>query len=67
MLLVNLLNKDRPCREDNDDIANLPWLTDTDLVQIQQELPFLRQQRADGAKPVWFKTYVPDDTKINVL
>ena len=44
MLHVNLLNKNRPYREENDDIANLPWLTDTDLVQIQQELLFLRQQ-----------------------
>jgi hypothetical protein len=43
MELVYLLNKGM--RRDNeeekeDDIADLPWLTDTDLVQIQQELYF---------------------------
>jgi hypothetical protein len=50
MLLVNLLNKDRSNKEEEKDIADLPWLTDSDLVQIQQELLFLRQRSADGSK-----------------
>jgi hypothetical protein len=54
MQLVNLLNNDRPNEED---IADLPWLTDRDRVQIQQEFLFLRQ-RADRSKPLWFRTDV---------
>lgn len=42
MQLVNLLNEDRPSKEEEEDVADLPWLTDSDLVQIQQELLFLR-------------------------
>lgn len=38
--LVNLLNNDRPNKAE-DDIADLPWLTDMDLVEIQQEFLFL--------------------------
>jgi hypothetical protein len=50
MLLVHLLNKDRSSKAEEKDIADLPYLIDSDLVQIQQELLFLRQQRADGSK-----------------
>ena len=60
MHLVNLLNKDGPSKVEEDDVAHLPWLTESDLVQIQQELLFLRQQRADGSKPIWFRTDVLD-------
>jgi hypothetical protein len=38
---------------------DLPWLTDSDLVQIQQELRFHRQRSADGSK-LWFRTDVLD-------
>jgi hypothetical protein len=54
--LVNLLNNDRPNKEE-DDIADLPWLTDMDHVEIQREFLFLRQ-RADTSKPMWFRTGV---------
>ena len=56
------MNKDRPSKEE-DDVVHLPWLTESDLVQIQQELLFLRQQRADGSKPLWFRTDVLDRYK----
>ena len=39
------------------DVADLPWLTDRDLVQIRQELLFLRQG-SEGSKPLWFRTDV---------
>jgi hypothetical protein len=32
MLLVNLLDKDRSNKEEEKDIADPPWLTDSDLV-----------------------------------
>jgi hypothetical protein len=50
------LNNDRRNKEE-EDIADLPWLTDMDLVEIQQEFLFLRQ-RADTSKPMWFRTDV---------
>jgi hypothetical protein len=49
------LNKERPDKEEG--ISDLPWLTDTDLVQIQQELLFLKE-KADESKPLWFRTDV---------
>lgn len=55
MQLVNSLNKERSYKEE--DIACLPWLTDRDLVQIREELMFLRQG-SDGSKPLWFRTDV---------
>jgi hypothetical protein len=50
-----LLNNDRPNKEE--DMADLPWLTDRDVVQIQQEFLFLRQ-RSDRSKLLWFRTHV---------
>ena len=38
-------------------IADLPWLTEADLVQIQQELLFQRK-KVDISKPLWFRTEV---------
>ena len=64
MLLVYLLDKDRSSKVEEKDIANLPWLTDSHLVQIQQEPLFLRQQRADESKKLlWFRTDVLDRYK----
>jgi hypothetical protein len=45
----------RPDKEEG--IADLPWLTETDLVQIQQELLFQRN-KVDIIKPLWFRTNV---------
>ena len=56
MQLVSLLNNDRR-NDDEEDIADLPWLTHSDIVQIQQEFLFLRQ-KADGSKLLWFRTDV---------
>ena len=53
--LVYLLNKEGPDKEE--DIADLPWFIDSDLVHIQQELLFLRT-KADQLKPLWFRTDV---------
>jgi hypothetical protein len=50
-----LFNNDR--RNKEEDIADLPWLTDRDVVQIQQEFLFLRQ-RAERSKHLWFRTDV---------
>jgi hypothetical protein len=64
MLPVYLLDKDRSSKAEEKDIADLPWLTDSPLVQIQQEPLFLRQQRADGSKKLlWFRTDVLDGYK----
>jgi hypothetical protein len=63
MKLVYLLNKgmrrdnEEEEEEKEDDIADLPWLTDTELAQIQQELLFLRK-KADVSKLLWFRTDV---------
>jgi hypothetical protein len=46
------LNPDRPDKEE--DMADLPWLSDGDIVQTQQEFRFLRQ-RFDRSKPLWFR------------
>jgi hypothetical protein len=56
MQLVISLNEERRNKE-QEDIADLPWLTDRDLVQIRQELIFLRQG-SHGSKPLWFRTDV---------
>jgi hypothetical protein len=44
-------------QEKEEGIADLPWLTETDLVQIQQELLFQRN-KVDISKPLWFRTDV---------
>ena len=67
MLLVNLLDKDRSNKEEEKDIADPPWLTDSDLVQIQQELPFLRQQRADGSKKSQYGLELMSQTDTKVM
>ena len=46
------LNRDRPDKEE--DIADLPWLSDGDIAKIREEFRFLRQ-RADRSKPLWFR------------
>jgi hypothetical protein len=55
MKLAYLLDKGSPDKEEG--IADLPWLTETDLVQIQQELLFQRK-KVDISKPLWFRTDV---------
>ena len=49
------MSKDR--RNKDEDVADLPWLTDRDLMQVRQEFLFLRQG-SDGLKPLWFRTDV---------
>src|SRR5215218_6746051 len=60
MKLLYLLDKGSPAEEEEEEeegIADLPWLTETDLVQIQQELLFQRK-KVDISKPLWFRTDV---------
>ncbi len=44
-------------RDEEEGIEDLPWLTETDLVQIQQEL-LIQRNKVDISKPLWFKTDV---------
>ncbi|MDQ3967057.1 MAG: hypothetical protein M3275_01530 [Thermoproteota archaeon] len=55
MELAYLLDKGSPDKEEGS--ADLPWLTETDLVQIQQELLFQRK-KVDISKLLWFRTDV---------
>jgi hypothetical protein len=57
MKFLYLLDKGSPAEEEEEGIADLPWLTETDLVQIQQELLFQRK-KVDISKPLWFRTDV---------
>ncbi len=50
-----LLDIGRPDAEKG--MADLPWLTETDLVQIQQEL-LIQRKKVDVSKPLWFRTGV---------
>jgi hypothetical protein len=53
MQLAISLNEERRIKEE-EDFADLPWLIDRDLVQIIQELMFLRHG-SYGSKPLWFR------------
>jgi hypothetical protein len=57
MKLTYLLYKRSPDKEKEEGIADLPWLTETALAQIQQELLFQRNN-SGTSKPLWFRTDV---------